>query len=385
MATVPHESVPVSGAPSPLVINELATQFSEPSRQFMILTNVRLTFLVERRALDYLKAVIEEVQTKGVVQPIIEFRDSSDIANVAKQAFYDFGERPIWTERVTYGTSDSSGIAIYSGRREGFAMHFARLVRPLWKDKLIKPGSLGLQQSNFGDKLLVTVQKNLFALKEFLDKNPRLFHSAEQNSVSQLQALLSRTTEAISFILLSNDYKLGELISQCDHGTQKLVTSMTFEDLITTQNGVTAARATDDIMLYKARKSIRKAMESRNPAERHNWLGESLRFLTKGARTLDFDKIREVCGEYQQLGYAKGAVELPLSCAQALDPDNTGLEYWYAACPPNDTRKEYYEKRLKCYNLVPHSLNVFEEKASQSASAQVSNTIDHPEAIRSHA
>jgi len=31
---------------------------------------------------------------------------SPDIANVAKQAFYDFGERPIWTERVTYGTSE---------------------------------------------------------------------------------------------------------------------------------------------------------------------------------------------------------------------------------------------------------------------------------------
>jgi len=58
-----------------LVINELATQFSEPSRQFMILTNVGLTFLVKRRALDYLKAVIEEVQAEGVVQPIIEFRD----------------------------------------------------------------------------------------------------------------------------------------------------------------------------------------------------------------------------------------------------------------------------------------------------------------------
>ncbi|KAJ8595951.1 nucleoporin-domain-containing protein [Rhizopogon salebrosus TDB-379] len=176
MATVPHESVSAAGAPSPPVINELATQFSEPSRQFMILTNVGLTFLVKRRALDYLKAVIEEVQTEGVVQPIIEFRDSfgrdqtcamllglasgntfldageqsfsgtlcsisPDIANVAKQAFYDFGERPIWTERVTYGTSDTSGIAIFSGRREGFAMYFARLVRPLWKDKLIKPGA----------------------------------------------------------------------------------------------------------------------------------------------------------------------------------------------------------------------------------------------------
>ncbi|KAG2150078.1 nucleoporin [Suillus cothurnatus] len=474
MATVPRESTPASVAPSPPVTNELATQFSEPSRQFMILTNVGLTFLIKRRALDYLKAVIEEVQTEGVVQPIIEFRDSfgrdqtcamllglasgntfldagesstsgtlctisPDIANVAKQAFYDFGERPIWTERVTYGTSDSSGSAIFSGRREGFAMYFARLVRPLWKDKLTKPGPSGLQQSNFEDNLLVTVQKNLFALKEFLDQNPHLFHSApgehsvsrtssgneqeawkaEQNSVSQLQALLSRTIEAISFILLLNDYRLGELIAQCDPDTQKLIISMTFEDLITSQNGVTAARAlvnvvidqqigqqisvdtisevlqqrcgsfcsTDDVMLYKARESVRKAMESRNPSERHNWLGESLRLFTKGARMLDFDKIREVCGEYQQLGYAKGGVELPLSCAQALDPDNLGLEYWYAACPSNDTRKEYCDKRLKCYDLVLHSLSVFEEQASQSASVKgpASNTIDDPEAIRSHA
>lgn len=30
---------------------------------------------------------------------------SPDLAAVAKQAFYDIGERPTWTERVTYGTS----------------------------------------------------------------------------------------------------------------------------------------------------------------------------------------------------------------------------------------------------------------------------------------
>ena len=32
---------------------------------------------------------------------------SAELASVAKQAFYDFGERPTWTERVTYGTSKS--------------------------------------------------------------------------------------------------------------------------------------------------------------------------------------------------------------------------------------------------------------------------------------
>jgi nuclear pore complex protein Nup155 len=81
---------------------------------------------------------------------------NSDIIAVAKQAFYDFGERPMWAERVTYGTSkqpaicltnvsdcgqaDSQGTAIFSGRREGFSLYFARLVRPLWRTKLTKPG-----------------------------------------------------------------------------------------------------------------------------------------------------------------------------------------------------------------------------------------------------
>lgn len=31
----------------------------------------------------------------------------------------------------------------------------------------------------------------------------------------------------------------------------------------------------------------------------------------KGARILDFDKIREVCGDYQQLSYAKGSTITP--------------------------------------------------------------------------
>ena len=32
---------------------------------------------------------------------------SPELAVAAKQAFYDFGERPTWEERVTYGSSKS--------------------------------------------------------------------------------------------------------------------------------------------------------------------------------------------------------------------------------------------------------------------------------------
>lgn len=104
---------------------------------------------------------------------------------------------------------------------------------------------------NAPETTLVNVQKNLYALKDFLARNPHLFHSspsepsstrslvteqeawkvscshlyqsvrtyfflcqAEQNSVSELQSLLSRTIEALSFVLLLNDYQLGDLISK---------------------------------------------------------------------------------------------------------------------------------------------------------------------------
>lgn len=80
MAPVPRPSLAAATAspansPAPSSLNELATQFSEPPRQFMILTNVGLTFLAKRRALDYLKAVIEEFQVEGNAQPLIQFRD----------------------------------------------------------------------------------------------------------------------------------------------------------------------------------------------------------------------------------------------------------------------------------------------------------------------
>lgn len=183
----------------------------------------------------------------------------------------------------------------------------------------------------------------------------------------------------------------------CDADSKKLVETQTFEDLITSQNGMTISRAlvnvvidqqigqqisvdtisevlqqrcgsfcsTDDVMLYKAKESIRKAAETRNPTERQNCLAEALRLFTKGARILEFEKLREIIGDFQQLDFAKGAISLPLACAQAQDPDNVGLEYWYQNPPAavQDPRKALTDCRLQNYDLVLDSLAVFDKKA----------------------
>lgn len=479
----PKNTVPLFGQDSstlmPVVTNELAYQFLEPPRQFLVLTNVGITVLGKRRALDWLRDAIEEVQAEGNVQPIIDFRDSfgrdqtcamllalasgntslefgeqsiggtiinlaPELTNVAKQAFYDCGERPMWAERMTYGTSDGSGTAVFSGRREGLAIYFARLVRPMWKSKLIKPGTSG-PHSNVPEDILLMVQRNLEALHNFLEGNPHLFHSttgdyssaraapasdqeawkAEQKSVAELQALLARTIEGVSFFLLLIDHRIGELIGQTDDVTQKLIISMTFEELITGQNGVVVSRAlvnviidqqigqqiavdtisdilqtrcgsfcsTGDVMIYKAKESVRRAVECRNPQERQGYLGESLRLFMKGARIMEFDKLREIIGDYQQLDFAKGTIELPLHCADALDSDGIGKEYWQTvptSGPLNplggqgngtnatsDPRRTAWEQRSNCYDLILDSLEAFENKLAAGG--------DAAERVRAHA
>jgi hypothetical protein len=83
-----------------------------------------------------------------------------------------------------------------------------------------------------------------------------------------------------------------------------------------------------------------------------------------------------------------GSVELPLTCARVSDPDNIGLEYWYAGSPPNDPRFEFCGRRLRYYDLVLDSLIIFEAKsASAKASAATAGVValDDPETVRSHA
>ena len=108
------------------------------------------------------------------------------------------------------------------------------------------------------------------------------------------------------------------------------------------------------------------------------------RLFIQGARILEFEKLREIIGDYQQLNYAKGAVELPLRCAEVLDGDSQGREYWYNGSPSNDPRAEAWQRRSNCYDLVLDSLQVFEDRCDKTNGASPS-LYDDPETVRTHA
>lgn len=84
------------------------------------------------------------------------------------------------------------------------------------------------------------------------------------------------------------------------------------------------------------------------------------------------EKLQEICGDFQLLRYARGAIELPLACAEVADPNNLGFEYWQAGAPANDTRADLLSQRLSRYDLVLDSLLAFE-------------SLEDDDSVRSHA
>lgn len=72
-------------------------------------------------------------------------------------------------------------------------------------------------------------------------------------------------------------------------------------------------------------------------------------------------------------------MDLPLECAAVADADNIGAEYWSAGCPANDSRADLLKSRTQCYDLVLHSLSVFDEQCNKNPTRQ------DLEEVRNHA
>ena len=94
---------------------------------------------------------------------------------------------------------------------------------------------------------------------------------------------------------------------------------------------------------------------------------------SKGCKNITFEKLQDIVTEYRRLRYARGSVELPLRCAQEWDPEKLGRDYWLAGCPPDDRRREAFERRVQCYDLALGSLHAFDEAVD---TARGSNGMD---------
>ncbi len=192
----------------------------------------------------------------------------------------------------------------------------------------------------------------------------------EQHAVAQLYHLVIRSTQALTSLitLAKKDTHFPRIVAQLRRADQDKLASLTFEDLVTHQNGADLLRklvsklmedlstrgtnmrrqcielkrrcgmffSEGDTLRMTGRDLIRRARRAgpERQRERRDLLIEALRELVKSCEPLALknpdrffveETICEVCQEFcsDELGYYDGVISLALSCAYHLAKGNT--------------------------------------------------------------
>lgn len=397
-------------------VHEFFKKFGQTQSCAMSLAIATRNSLLSVAPESYISSSIEKADN-GISQWL-----SQDVTSHAWRIFFDFGGYPRYEPPPYPSQPASDGKVTLSGRHDGLAIYLTRLLQPFWSHKVtqkqIVPGEGERQLPNLPASALTGPQRELRTLQTFIEQNSQLFSlgsgaggagaasraslgrtgnasiegdqvaiQAERESFDALKILLSRSLEALSFVLLLIDYRIPSLVQRCRPDVQTELASMTFAELTMTRRGREIGRAlveavielqissqvsidvvadvlqercggfcnADDVRLYKALECTRRAKESArmgDHASKMDALRESLRLLIRATTSLPMEKLEAVCADYRELRYYHGAIELPLKCAASWDRGNAAQQYRLDGCPADDTRAKVYELAMKCYGLV---------------------------------
>lgn len=314
---------------------------------------------------------------------------NESVASWASQAFFRYG--------IKKEEHPGLGFPSYSGCHNGFILFLARILRFIWSRRMFRNvddiyySSLTLEQ-------ITLLKKILTRLDAFLKANP-LFSSLEQNIVHHRRKVKVDTSKEEETKSVVNHWEIVkralEVMSLLEilitEGPREVSTEFTprselerlyFSDLIAltdmelireliywiilSKNQTNSHFAVEEITSRLERNCktffsvqdrkrtianelIQKALVTDNITDRLNFLNESLTLYKEIAGALVLT-LPDICLQYFNLRYYTGIVELVLSCAYAIDPNNLAIRALREGVP--EEGKQLIGVRNKCYSEV---------------------------------
>ncbi|KAI0165587.1 nucleoporin-domain-containing protein [Xylariaceae sp. FL1272] len=424
--------------------NELAVQFDNPNgSEFAILTNDGVHVIRRRRLVDLfasairttageegLKAEVNKFQNAyGRVETITAAlavacrqgdsgrynvgRSAIDQSTLdrAKQVFINFGGNPTLPEQD--GQPATVEMVRPSSRHGAITLYLGRVIRSLWKSKVISVGVNGagglVVASPVPQNKLKEVQDSVIALRSFLNENrsfiqglsgpadlrragtkqEELAFQGEHQAMHAVEVLMTDITEGISFVTTLFDERVVDIYARLDDTARTELQELTYEQLFSQSSGKELAKvlvkaivnrniengsnvetiadalrrkcgsfcSADDVVIFKAQEQLKKASEpSLNPNTSRSLLYESLKHFQKVAGSLTHGNLESAIQQYVALQYYAGAIQLCLVVADAKDRGKTALQWINDGKPANDPRAKAFEERKTCYDLIHHVL-----------------------------
>ncbi len=420
--------------------NELAVQFDQPPSEVAIMTNSGVHIIRRRRLVDIFAATIRSIssddalekelrkfmQYYGRVETIsaalaVACGQGSDlragtsrapdraVEDRAKMAFVNYGGQPIVTEAD--GTTITADVVKLSSRHDALVLYLTRLVRTLWKSKVISPEESTKEKKGIivnptiPTSKLVIVQESLERLRNFLKanagsirglsgpsdlqltttKHEEVAVQAEHQALHALQKLMESISEGISFVLMLFDERVTDIYMRLTETSRRELDNLTYEALFSQSTGKQLAKlvvkaivsrniesgsnvetvadalrrrcgsfcSPDDVVVFKAQEQLQRAVEQKESVNvARTLLGESLRLFERVAGSLSFGNLHDAVEQYADLKYYAGAIQLCLSVAKEKDRGDTALSWINEGKPAHDPRQKAWEERKLCYDLI---------------------------------
>lgn len=466
-------TAPFSASPSPDGFgNELAVQFDQPVTELAVLTNSSVSTYRRRRLVDVFASVIRYGGSgDGLTGEIRNFAyrygrgetiatalavacgQASDVSGdsrvtkvtdnqilqTARETFINHGGRPEPDQSII---PDSGVPAIDlirpSPRHDGLALYLSRLLRSVWRAKVIaesqdSAGALKVSPTLPLGKLQ-GIQRDLVRLQEFLNDNKSSIQGlagpdalgrvatkqdevalqAEHRALSSLLRLVSDVIEGIAFVLVLFDENMVDIILALTNEARQQARDITYERLFCTAGGKDLAKelvkaivnrniaqgmnidtvtgalqrrcgsfcSADDSVIFKAQEQLKKASDSTMSNEMsRGLLNSSLQNLMKVAGSLTGEQLKWATHQYIHLQFFAGAVRLVLSVANEHDRGNSALAWLKEGQPGQDgSRESRYKFREECYSLVHDIINAVD--ASAASAPETVDGLYTPEAKR---
>jgi nuclear pore complex protein Nup155 len=325
----------------------------------------------------------------------------------ARAVFVDHGGQPVITE--SDGNPPTADSVRLSSRHDALAVYLSRLIRTLWKAPVIRlsvspTGGIAIT-STIPTTKLISVQENLERLRRFLDANKGLIQGlsgpsdlrkvsskqeeialqTEHQALHALQRLMESISEGISFVLMLFDERVSDIYTRLDETARDQLRKLTYEKLFAQADGKDLAKllvkaivnrniesgsnvetvadalrrrcgsfcSPDDVVIFKAQEQLKRASEQPpNTNQFRNLLHESLKLFEKVANSLTFTNLHAAVGQYIDMKYYAGAIQLCLAVAREKDRGNTALSWVNDGKPAGDSRSNAFSERKRCYDLI---------------------------------
>lgn len=328
-------------------------------------------------------AVACGASTGETVSPIPNRVTDVDVLALARKCFIEFGGKP-QAENV-YDTNQLPSLDSIkvSGRAEGLGLYIARIVRSIWNAKVILESPTPSGGFTYSPNIVVSklkdIREQVVRLASFLRDNrsfivglsgaesmmgassklEEVANQAEHRTLHALVTLIDNMIEGISFVLFLFDDKLDAIIFSLPDQQRDMIKTLTYGELFSTDSSSPLARelvtaivnrniaagmnvdtiadalrrkcgsfcSADDVVVFKAVEHLRRAKSESDQDVKSRTLNESLRLFEQSAGGLTLDNLNETVGEYLDLGFYHGAIQLALRVATEKDRGNLALQF----------------------------------------------------------